>query len=44
MLKVLECYGEPLEYGGQEAFIINMYQNFSSNNIKYTFFTPFKFT
>ena len=40
-IKVLECFGEPLHYGGQEAFIINMYKNFKNSNISYTFFTPY---
>ena len=40
-INVLECFGEPLLYGGQEAFILNMYRNFIEKQIKYTFFTPF---
>ena len=40
-MKVLQFFGEPLSYGGQEAFIINMYKNFKNENIKYTFITPF---
>lgn len=40
-INVLECFGEPLLYGGQEAFILNMYRNFKNEQIKYTFFTPF---
>lgn len=40
MKKILEVFGEPLSYGGQEAFILNMYKNFSDNN-EFTFFTPF---
>lgn len=40
-IKVLECFAEPLSYGGQEAFIYNMYSNFKNNEIKYTFFTPY---
>lgn len=39
-MKVLEFFGEPLSYGGQETFIINMYSNFSDKN-EYTFCTPF---
>ena len=41
-VKVLEFFGEPFLYGGQEAFIINMYKNFENNNIHYTFCTPFE--
>ena len=40
-VNVLEFFGEPLLYGGQEAFMINMYKNFESKNIHYTFCTPF---
>ena len=42
-INVVEFFGEPLNYGGQEAFIINMYNNFS-NNFKITFITPFEAT
>ena len=38
-LNVLEAAGEAFSYGGQEAFLINMYKNFGNNH--YTFFTPF---
>lgn len=41
-VKVLEFFCEPLNFGGQEAFIINVYQKFSEQKIKYTFFTPFE--
>ncbi len=44
MFKVLEFFGEPLEYGGQEAFMVNMYKNFQNENIKYTICTPFNLT
>lgn len=40
-ITVLQFFGEPLSYGGQEAFILNMYKNFKNKNIKYTFATPF---
>ena len=43
-IKVLEFFGEPLAYGGQEAFILNMYRNFTKENIKYVFCTPFDLT
>ena len=39
-INILEFFGEPLSYGGQEAFILNMYRNFKKTN-NYTFFTPF---
>lgn len=41
-ITVCECFAEPLLYGGQEAFMLNMYKNFDDNQIKYTFFTPFE--
>ena len=41
-IKVLEFFGEPLNYGGQEAFILNVYQKFSNKEITYTFCTPFE--
>ena len=40
-INVLECFAEPLSYGGQEAFIYNMYSNFENDKIKYTFFSPY---
>ena len=43
-IKVLEFFGEPLAYGGQEAFMLNMYKNFTKENIKYVFCTPFDLT
>lgn len=42
-IKVLEFFGEPLSYGGQEAFMINMYSNFTNNQVEYTFCTPFHY-
>ena len=39
-MKILEFFGEPLSYGGQEAFILNMYAHFRED-IQYTFATPF---
>lgn len=39
-MKVLEFFGEPLSYGGQEAFILNMYENFKKQ-AEYMFVTPF---
>lgn len=42
-IKVVEFFGEPLNYGGQEAFILNMYNNFS-NNLELTFITPYEAT
>lgn len=39
-MKVIEFFGEPLSYGGQEAFIFNMYSHFN-RLAKYLFITPF---
>ena len=44
MINVLEFFGEPLEYGGQEAFMLNMYKNFNAKNINYILCTPFNLT
>lgn len=41
-VKVLEFFCEPLNFGGQEAFIINVYQKFINKKVSYTFFTPFE--
>lgn len=41
-MRVLEFFGEPLSYGGQESFMINMYQCFDLKN-EYCFVTPFYF-
>ena len=43
-INVLEFFAEPLEYGGEEAFMVNMYKNFNAKNINYTIFTPFNLT
>lgn len=40
--RVLILFAEPLSYGGQEAFMINMFSNYNYNN-EYTFATPFCF-
>ena len=40
--KVLEFFCEPLNFGGQEAFILNVYKKFNSKKISYTFCTPFE--
>ena len=37
----MEFFGEPISYGGQEAFIINFYNSLESRDINYTFCTPF---
>ena len=40
-VKVLEFFCEPLSYGGQEAFMLNMARAFESDGIDYTFATPY---
>lgn len=39
-LEILEAAAEAFSYGGQEAFLISMYKNWSTRH-RYTFFTPF---
>lgn len=39
-MKILEFFGEPISYGGQESFIVNMYKNYFQND-NFCFFTPF---
>lgn len=40
-IKVLEYFGDPIIYGGQEMFMINMYRKMSDRSIHYIFATPF---
>lgn len=40
-VKVLQVFGEPLSNGGQEAFIMNIYDNIDRNKVKFDFFTPY---
>lgn len=40
-MKILEFFGEPLSYGGQESFVYNVYKNINNDNIKFCFVTPF---
>ena len=40
-IKVLEYFGDPIVYGGQEIFMINMYRKMKDGNIHYVFGTPF---
>lgn len=43
-IKVVEFFGEPLNYGGQETFIINVYSKIDKNKFSFTFITPFECT
>lgn len=40
-INVLEYFGDPISYGGQEIFVENMYRDFQDEHIHYTFGTPF---
>lgn len=40
-INVLEFFGDPISYGGQEIFMENMYEDFNVKNLHYTFGTPF---
>ena len=41
-INVIEFFGEPLNYGGQEAFIINIYSKIDKSKFEFTFITPFE--
>lgn len=43
-IKVAEFFGEPLNYGGQEAFILNVYSKINKEKFNFTFITPFECT
>lgn len=40
-MRVLQVFGEPLSTGGQEAFIMNIYDNIDKNKVQFDFFTPY---
>ena len=40
-IKVVEFFGEPLNYGGQEAFILNVYSKIDKSKFDFSFITPF---
>lgn len=40
-VKILDILGEPIVKGGQESFIINMYNNMDTNKIQIDVLTPF---
>ena len=40
-MKVLQMFAEPFSSGGQEAFIMNMYENIDKNKVQFDFFTPY---
>lgn len=41
-IKVVEFFCEPLNYGGQEAFIKNVYAKIDKSKFAFTFITPFE--
>lgn len=41
IINVCEFFGEPIAYGGQEMFMLNMLNSFVDQNIKYSIVTPF---
>jgi glycosyltransferase involved in cell wall biosynthesis len=42
-MKVLEVFGEPFAFGGQEAYIINVLQHIDMTDLQIDFFTPYSF-
>ena len=40
-MRILQIFGEPLSFGGQEAFTMNMYENIDKSKIQFDFFTPY---
>ena len=41
MTRVLEIFGEPISYGGQESFFFNVLQNINMDNLQIDVFTPY---
>ncbi|MGN0361321.1 MAG: glycosyltransferase [Bilifractor sp.] len=41
MKKILEVVGEPISFGGQEAFIFNVLRNINMEGLSIDFFTPY---
>lgn len=40
-MKVLEVFGEPIVYGGQESFVIDFLQHMNRNNVEVNILTPY---
>lgn len=40
-VKILQVFGDPISYGGQERFVYNVYKNMNNNNFVFDLFTPF---
>ena len=41
MLKVLEAFGEPISYGGQESFVMNLINNMNLKGLHIDLLTPY---
>ncbi len=41
-IKIVEFFGEPISYGGQETFILNVYSKIDKSKFEFTFITPFE--
>lgn len=41
MKRILQVFGEPLDNGGQESFIMNIYRNIDREKVQFDFFTPY---
>lgn len=40
-IKVLQIFGEPLSNGGQESFVLNLYNHFNTERFVFDFYTPY---
>lgn len=40
-IRILQIFGDPISYGGQEKFVYNIYKYMSGENIIFDLFTPF---
>lgn len=41
MEKILQIFGDPISYGGQEKFVFNIYKYIKDKNVIFDLFTPF---
>lgn len=41
MMKILEAFGEPISYGGQESFVLNMLSNMDRCHMQIDLLTPY---
>lgn len=41
MIKVLEAFGEPISYGGQESFVFKTIEAMNKDNLRFDFLTPY---